>query len=339
MRRPFSNRQRWALVVAAREVDRGGSARFVLPFSGIALVLGAGLAPLPTLARVVLFLIGVAAVVAGTLARRRTVRDSGVYLEAVDQGLSRITPEGTKSLVDWNAPFGVSLLASYGRAHALLAFTTPAHTRYVPVRIEGRSEHDDETFARIAVLADVDLVDAVAHDAALEPHDGAALLEKLAAKDEGSLGRVFSSDGRGAPMSLDRATLAIGSRSFDLTSAIEWRPFMFHESTGQAAPLYQATWIRQGTTELVLVAPMPSSIVPRNSEGQPSSLGRLGRALTRDIKLMQAPSEPPPARELRVAIDRPFMMAVRHALDGAPLALRVPAEMPQRPPTERSSVA
>jgi hypothetical protein len=86
---------------------------------------------------------------------------------------------------------------------------------------------------------------------------------------------------------------------------------------------------------------MPASIVPRNADanGQPTSLGRLGRALTRDIKLLQSPAETPPARELRVAIDRPFMMAVRRALDEAPLAIRIPAEMPQRPPTERSSVA
>jgi len=110
---------------------------------------------------------------------------------------------------------------------------------------------------------------------------------------------------------------------------------MFHESTGQAAALYQATWIRQGTVEVVLVAPMPASIVPRDA--QKDAHGKLARALTRDLRLLQAPAESPPVRDVRVAIDRPFMMAVRRVLDDAPLALRVSQAPPSRPRTERHS--
>ena len=107
------------------------------------------------------------------------------------------------------------------------------------------------------------------------------------------------------------------------SSDVEWRALMFHESTGQAAALYQATWIRQSGKEVVLVAPMPASIVPREPNAHKEASGRLGRALTRELKLLQAPAESPPARDVRVAIDRPFMMAVRRALDEAPLAQRI----------------
>ena len=53
------------------------------------------------------------------------------------------------------------------------------------------------------------------------------------------------------------------------------------------------------------------------------------------MKLLQAPAEPPPAREVRVAIDRPFMIAVRHVLDEAPLALRIVPEPATRSQTQR----
>ena len=260
---------------------------------------------------------------------------SGTWLEADRTGLTRVTEDGTKSIVSWDAPFGVALLASYGRPTALLAFTTPTQTRYIPARIDERSEADDELLARIAVLADLDLVDGVAHDAALTSAATAALVRHVETHDRNALGRVFLSDGRGMPIALDRATLAVGERSFDLTSQLEWRPLMFHESTGQAAALYQATWIKQAGAEVVLVAPMPASIVPREPTAHRDATGRLGRALTRDLRLLQAPAESPPSRDVRVAIDRPFMMAVRRVLDDAPLAARVTPE----PPTPRAKLS
>jgi hypothetical protein len=281
---------------------------------------------LPFAARIVLAIAGLVPIAWAVFGGRPAEQPSGTYLEADATGLTRVTEEATKSLLAWDAPFGVALLASYGRPTALLAFTTPTQTRYVPARIDERSEADDELLARIAVLADLDLVDGVAHDAALTAAATAALVRHVADRDKDALGRVFLSDGKGMPIALDRATLAVGERSFDLTSQLEWRPLMFHESTGQAAALYQATWIKQAGSEVVLVAPMPASIVPREtsfSARNREASGRLGRALTRDLKLLQAPAESPPSRDVRVAIDRPFMMAVRRVLDDAPLAARV----------------
>ncbi len=278
------------------------------------------------------------AIVWAAFARRPAVLPSGTYLEADEAGITRTTqlePGTKKPILSWDAPFGVALLASYGRPTALLAFTTPTQTRYVPARIDDRSEADDELLARIAVLADLDLVDGVAHDAALTSAATASLVRHVEGHDKHALGRVFLSDGKGMPIALDRATLAIGERSFDLTSQLEWRPLMFHESTGQAAALYQATWIKQAGSEVVLVAPMPASIVPRESSAHRDASGRLGRALTRDLRLLQAPAENPPSRDVRVAIDRPFMMAVRRVLDDAPLASRVVPEPPPRITPER----
>jgi hypothetical protein len=341
MRRTLSRLERWPLLLANVPVPPSTRSRRIA-----AIAFGsAGLAvsafpdlPLPLALRVTVGIASLLAIVWAAFARRPAVLPSGTYLEADDAGIKRITkvePASSKPIIAWDAPFGVALLASYGRPTALLAFTTPTQTRYVPARIDDRNDADDELLARIAVLADLDLVDGVAHDAALTSAATASLVRHVEGRDKSALGRVFLSDGKGTPIALDRATLAIGERSFDLTSQLEWRPLMFHESTGQAAALYQATWIKQAGSEVVLVAPMPASIVPRETNAHRDASGRLGRALTRDLRLLQAPAESPPSRDVRVAIDRPFMMAVRRVLDDAPLAARVVADPPARPTPER----
>jgi hypothetical protein len=72
----------------------------------------------------------------------------------------------------------------------------------------------------------------------------------------------------------------------------------------------QATWVRQGEGEVVLVSPMG---------------GEIPRALARDARLMQATVGEPPPRELRRAIDHLFMLPLRRALDRAPRASRAPS--------------
>ena len=341
MRRPSfpSRTPRWPLLLANAPVPTSTRSRR-LAVIGLGIVAMSASAatdlvglPVPLALRVAIGFAGLMAIAWAAFGRRRVDQPSGTYVEADASGLTRVTEDATKTIVTWDAPFGVALLASYGRPTALLAFTTPTQTRYVPARIDDRSEADDELLARIAVLADLDLVDGVAHDAALTATATAALVRHVEGRDKDALGRVYLSDGKGMPIALDKATLAVGERSFDLTSHLEWRPLMFHESTGQAAALYQATWIKQAGSEVVLVAPMPASIVPRETNAHREASGRLGRALTRDLRLLQAPAESPPSRDVRVAIDRPFMMAVRRVLDDAPLASRVPLDPP--PPRQK----
>ena len=335
MRRPFSTLQRWPLVIP--RLPRRKTAQRAA-FGGVALAaLGAAIVTpgAPFVLRFVLAIAGLVPLAWSLLRRPPTVEPSGSFVVSDGGGLTRVTDDGETPIVKWDAPFGVALLASY-RPHAVLAFTTPTQTRYVPARIDGRNELDDELLARVAVLADLDLVDGVAHDAALTAESTAAILRFLEGRDKSALGRAYLSDNRGRPIALDPATLAIGERTFDLTSALEWRSLNFHEATGSIAgpALYQATWIRQAGAEVVLVAPMPSSLVPRDAAAREAA-GKLGRALTRDIALMQAPVESPPMRDVRVAIDRPFMMAVRRALADAPLAKRVVLTPPARKSAER----
>jgi hypothetical protein len=339
MRRPFSTSQRWPLVLANRTEARTSRLRLTLVVLGVALLGAALAAPTGLPVRAILAVAAAAVLVVALIPRRRVPRASGWSILADAGGLTRTSPDGSKPIVRWDAPFGVTLLASYGRPYGLLAFTTPTQTRYVPARIDERSEADDELFARMAVLADLDLVDGVTHDAALVASDAAAIVRHVEERRSDALGRVYLSDSRGRPIALDRGTLAIDTRTFDLTSHLEWRALMFHESTGQAAALYQATWIRQNGNEVVLVAPMPASIVPREPNAHREASGRLGRALTRDLRLLQSPAEPPPPREMRVAIDRPFMMAVRRVLDEAPLASRVSLGAPKTRSAGRDSIA
>jgi hypothetical protein len=344
MRRPFSNLERWPLVVARAPAPSSRWGR-VTGFGLGLLLVGLALATHGVLSAPLRALVAAIAVLPlGFAARpsRKAHRASGTVIEANATGLVRVASVGPVSsgdattLLEWDRPFGVTLLASFGRPVALLAFTSRTQTRYVPVRIDDRTELDDELFAKIAVLADLDLVDGVAHEAALTSASGAAIVRHVASRDEAALSRAFLSDGRMKPISLDRATLSVGAKTFDLTSPLEWRSLMFHESAGQGAALYQATRITQGSNEVVLVAPMPASIVPREGNAARDASGRLGRALTRHLKLLQAPAETPPVRDLRVAIDRPFMLAVRRILDEAPLALRVvPGPTPPRPRNER----
>jgi hypothetical protein len=124
------------------------------------------------------------------------------------------------------------------------------------------------------------------------------------------VGRIFLVDSAGDGVALEGQELRVRDKVIDLTDPLEWRSFTFHETGTAAMTLYQATWVRQGTTELVLVCPIPAEL---------SSWG-LGRW-----------PDPPPAREHRVAVDRVFMIPLRKALEGAPRVSRAGA-----PPREGS---
>jgi hypothetical protein len=89
----------------------------------------------------------------------------------------------------------------------------------------------------------------------------------------------------------------VGDRVFDLAAPIEWRGIVFQEGLGQAIAVYQGTWIRQGSSEIVLVSLLPS-IMSAGAQGitENGSLAGLDRSVLRDLRLMQAvPEEPPPA--------------------------------------------
>jgi hypothetical protein len=262
----------------------------------------------------------------------RTRRPVG-YVTLDAGGVARTDAAGTVRLADADAPFGLTVLADHARTRALMAFTTPTHTRYVHVvSDEPASCASDAFFASASSIADHDVVvGANANAASLDVRDAARLLEAVRAKWPAATERVFLSASDGSPIVLDRNRLTIGEHVLDLRAPLEWRGFTFHESVGQVATIYQATWVRQGDAELVLVAPMPAELTSWGAEPR-----RIWKRNARDERLMQALPDAPPPRELRTAIDRLFMLPLRQALDRASLARHLGGPPSRRRPEGRA---
>ncbi len=227
-------------------------------------------------------------------------------------------------------PFGVTVLASQACKRALIAVTTPTATRFIGVRLEGPLDREAVTLLleRASIVADGDALAAHASDAeTLSAKDAVAFLRMVRERVPAALERLYLSGTRGERITLEGTELRVESsfggtdrsRLFDLEMPVEWRGFLFHEALGPAASIYQATWIRQGSSELVFVAPMPTELLLT----APTS--NAPRRLTQQQKLLTpAPDEPPPG-DLRTGIERVFMLPVREALSRAPRPSRAPA--------------
>jgi hypothetical protein len=255
-----------------------------------------------------------------TLARRARAgrRAASVLVDA--RGLWRSSDEKPDDCIArWDETFGVTVLANPSRTRALFAFSSAERTRLVAVRIDSAQAADAaRRFLDHAVpVTDSDLDDALGGIASGLSGKSAALLfseiEKRAAQ---AIGRIYLFDAGGAKVTLEGEKLRARDKLIELGDPIEWRSFIFHEggqSLGPASPasalppaaaiLYQATWARQGLTELVLVCPLPA---------EASSWGMRS-------------ADAPPSRELRVAVDRLFMIPLRKALEGAPRLSRAGA--------------
>jgi hypothetical protein len=251
------------------------------------------------------------------------------WLLVDDTGVRRAQGDGTSALLRWDEPFGVTLFASADRATLLIAFTSLQATRFVPA-YRGRDDAPAHRarFDRAATTADSDLP--AGEEPALSAGDADALLTEVARRAPAALDRVYLSDAGGEPLTLDRAELRVGSKRIDLSAPLEWRAFLFQERGVQAASVCQATWVRQGDVEVVLVAAMPGDSgwlgAAAPTPGAEDRLPRDARqALARDMRLMQATAGDPPPRELRRAIDRVFMLPLRRALDAAPRLVKARA--------------
>jgi hypothetical protein len=254
----------------------------------------------------------VAAFAVARLTGRRMLPPRGwITIDAT--GVTRAEDGVSARVVSWSEPFGLSVLANHDRSRLLLAFTTTAQARYLGVRI---GDVDDRAaagalLARASTVLGGDPIEGDP-DATLSGADATRLLAAVAARAPASLERIFLSDAHGDPVVLDGGALRFGTRSLDLAMPLEWRAFVFHESGGRVATLYQATWVRQADVEIVLVAPMPPD-APSAREA-------------RELRRMHAPPEEPPARELRLAVDRLFMLPLREALERAPRISRAPSQ-------------
>ncbi len=247
------------------------------------------------------------------------------WIDCYTWGVTREDEDGSVRLLAFGEPFGVSLLADHSRSLVLLAFTTPTHTRYVTVRGD---ESPPAILARAMTIAESDAA-ALAMSFMLSGQDALTLLAMIERAAPRATERLFLNGSRGERIALDSIELRMdtspdtGSRghAFDLRSPLEWRAFMFHESVGPVTTLYQATWVRQGSLEIVFVAPMPHVLASHPDRRANLTTDDIAHVV-RDLELLQSLPDAPPPNELRTAIERAFMLPLRQALDRAPRAAR-----------------
>ncbi len=273
----------------------------------------------------------VALALAGLAFRPRPKRQPKRWVTIEPGRVTRQDEHGEIELASFDAPFGLTVLANQGRTRALLAFTSRERTRYVRVRIRGADDaaRARQLLARASTVTEADvLLGADDEGDALSAVQAARFVELIAARAPQALERCFLTDAHGAAVTLDGDALHLGDRVVDLRTPLEWRGFMFHESMGQMTTIYQATWLRQATTEVVLVSPLPSEVTSWMVGRAPRPVGAITgdalvqRALVRDMRLMHSVPDAPPPRDQRVAIERLFMLPLRRALDRAPRLAR-----------------
>ena len=305
--------QRWRRVAAEnRELDR--EERVSSPF----LRTRAGLAPTgtPTSQR-------------STLLRQSARQRPARFLDVSSTGMSLVAGSEDTQLLDLAAPFGTTLLCNRGRDRLLLAITSRSGSFVVGGAV---SPVERKVVAALAARASVISSDESALDAigpdglsitltGVELQELVRLLERI---DPTSTNRVLLSDPSGAPLELHDGELVVRGHQFDLRRPIEWRPIFFQESFGQALALYQGTWIRQGSSEVVLVSLLPPSLLdPHPSDLEPAGFPELDIPAMRDQRLMQATAGAPPPKDQRVAVDGLYMLPLRVALDQAPRGAQV----------------
>jgi hypothetical protein len=227
-------------------------------------------------------------------------------------------------VVDLSVPFGLTLVANRARSRIALALTTSTDTFYVgaDVREDERVSTRPLLAAAFTVATDERALEAAAPDGApltLGVSAFARLYDALMRLDPRAPGRLFLSDARGQAVTLDGPQLAAGTRAFDLTSSLEWRGMLFRERAfGGGVAVYQGTHVRQGGTEIVFVSLMPALTSP-SVPGDVLSTSEpvLERAVLRDLSLMHEQAEDPPPGNVRVAVERVFMLPIRAALSSA----------------------
>lgn len=220
--------------------------------------------------------------------------------------------------------FGLTLFASPARAEIVVAITHRDGVEYLAGSHPSGQRHL-ELLARAITTPDNDLP---IGDRVPSFSDGDRFLELVAAleaRQPGALERVFLSDAGMADVVLDGHRLRAAQLDFDLDAPLSWRAFAFQEGSSFASHSFQATHVRQGEREVVLVALSPSGELATPSIVNPPP-GRVGplaseqiqRSLARDLRLANCLAELPPPRSVRVAVDRLFVPRLRHALDLAP---------------------
>lgn len=276
---------------------------------------------------------GVADPLADTIAPPPLGHRAERCLEIDDRALALADGLARTALLEFNAPFGMTLLSNRQRNRVVLALTSKGGSFLVGGRISTAERKDVIPLLSRATVISTDEVafDAIGPDGLaieLSAPDLAALFASLDDVDPGAHDRLLLSDSTGAPLELDGENLVVRGMLFDLARPLEWKPLLFQESFGQSLALYQGTWIRQGASEVVLVSLLPPSVLdPNPLDFEAAGIPDLDVRAMRDQRLMQATAGTPPPNDLRVAIDGIFMLPLRVALDAAPRTSVVPASV------------
>jgi hypothetical protein len=207
----------------------------------------------------------------------KPVQDGALELDA--KGLVRCDPEGGRErLIDFAKPFGVTLMASKHSDVAWLGFTTPERTGLLRTH---RDAFDGEKFH----VLEEDLDHGVAEVSAPEARK---LLRELGKKQHAAFQKMYLTGSLGESIELDGPLFRVDQARFDLVLPYEVRHFAFVERVGRVDGLYEATWIKQGPSEVVLVSSMGAGA--------------------------ETPVASPPPRKLRHAVDRVFFPTLLSAL-------------------------
>lgn len=261
-----------------------------------------------------------------TWALHRRLGQRGVRLLDGVLWFSRGGRAKPQRVLDLTVPFGVTTLANRSRSRATLAITTEAGSFYVSGQFDNRSRTAlrDTLASAFTVASDERALEAAAPDGFPLELDGPtfgrlhAALQKLDAR---CTHRLFLSGHRGDNVVVDDRALLVGERLFDLDAALEWRGALFREQAFGTMSVFQLTFVRQGEQEVAFVSLMPALAAP-SCPGDVLSTAEpeLERAVLRDMGLLNVGVEDAPPPHLRVAIERVFMLPLRAALDGAPVA-------------------
>jgi hypothetical protein len=255
--------------------------------------------------------------------RRPTVARRGVEIGPRSVMFNSGGPAKTE-LIAFDAPFGVTLLGTHSRDRIVAILSSSRGTFYVGARVDDASRSDLAPLLERAstVAPDENGLEAIGPDGEplmLAPLDLASLITLLERSNPGCLEAFHLTDVRGDALELFGGALTLGDRTLDLGAALEWRSIVFQEAFGQAVFVWQGTWVRQGSIEVVLVSPLPS-IAPHLE----LDVATLDRAAIRDKRLAPATPEAPPPHDQRIAVERLFMLPIRAALDKAPRPSRKP---------------
>src|SRR4029077_9572209 len=127
----------------------------------------------------------------------RRARPAQGWLVIDGRGVRRASRSRETRIVDWDEPFGATVLATADRARLLIAFTMPYAVRHVAARVNNAEDAAGAPtlIERATTAADSDLQ--MGDDALLTAADAERLLTEIARRAPAALDRAYLSDASG----------------------------------------------------------------------------------------------------------------------------------------------